>query len=308
MSMATSDPAPNDIGAYQRLHKLGEGTYGVVFKAREKATGKIVALKKIKLENEENGMPSTSLREITVLKELRHPNIVQLYTIVYQDKHNLQLVFEFLDYDLKKHMENATEGMPAEVVRSYMYQLLSGMRYCHARRIIHRDLKPQNLLIDANGTLKIADFGLARCFGVPLRNYTHEVVTLWYRSPEVLLGCKTYGIGLDMWSIGCIFGEMAIHNAMFPGDSEIDQLFKIFQVLGTPDEQIWPGVHDLPDYKPHFPKWPKSSLELYADKLGTAGVDLLDGLLTYFPGQRTSAARALQHPYFEGLDKSMYEM
>ncbi|ORZ32368.1 cell division control protein 28, partial [Catenaria anguillulae PL171] len=226
---------------------LGEGTYGVVFKAREKATGKIVALKKIKLENEENGMPSTSLREITVLKELRHPNIVQLYTIVYQDKHNLQLVFEFLDYDLKKHMENATEGMPAEVVRSYMYQLLSGMRYCHARRIIHRDLKPQNLLIDANGTLKIADFGLARCFGVPLRNYTHE-------------------------------------------------LFKIFQVLGTPDEQIWPGVHDLPDYKPHFPKWPKSSLELYADKLGTAGVDLLDGLLTYFPGQRTSAARALQHP------------
>ncbi|KAJ3372685.1 Cell division protein kinase 1 [Allomyces arbusculus] len=306
--MSTSTAQANSgIEAFQRLNKLGEGTYGVVYKARERTSGKIVAIKKMKLEQEENGMPSTSLREITVLRELNHPNIVRLHNILYQDYQNLQLVFEFLDYDLKKHMENSKDGMPLEVVKSYLYQMLLGIDYCHARRIIHRDLKPHNLLIDQNGRLKIADFGLARCFGVPLRNYTHEVVTLWYRAPEVLLGVKTYGIGVDIWSIGCIFGEMVMHEPLFPGDSEIDQLFKIFKILGTPNEVSWPGVSDLPDWKPHFPNWQKQDLKSIVRGLDDSGIDLLDELLKYSPGQRISAKRALQHPYFNDLDRDLYK-
>ncbi|KAI9175865.1 Cyclin-dependent kinase catalytic subunit [Blastocladiella emersonii ATCC 22665] len=297
----------DSIDAYARLNKLGEGTYGVVYRAREKATGRIVAIKKIKLEQEENGMPSTSLREITVLKELRHPNIVRLHSILMHDTTNLQLVFEFLDYDLKKHMENTKEGMSIDVIKSYLYQLLSGIRFCHGRRIIHRDLKPQNLLIDQRGRLKIADFGLARCFGVPLRNYTHEVVTLWYRAPEVLLGTKTYGVALDMWSIGCIYGEMVLHAPMFPGDSEIDQLFKVFQVLGTPTEDTWPGVSSLPDYKPHFPSWHRVDLMTHMrDRLDDYGVELLHQLLAYFPGNRISAKTALAHPFLADIDPSLY--
>ncbi|KAI9224349.1 Cdc2 cyclin-dependent kinase [Blastocladiella britannica] len=293
--------ASDSVENFIKLNKLGEGTYGVVFKAKEKTTGKIVALKKIKLEQEENGMPSTSIREITVLKELKHRNIVELYSIVYQDNQNLQLVFEFLDHDLKKHMENSKEGMTPRTVKLFMYQLLSGIHYCHVRRIIHRDLKPQNLLIDGNGRLKIADFGLARCFGVPLRNYTHEVVTLWYRAPEVLLGARTYGIALDMWSIGCIFGEMAMNGPMFPGDSEIDQLFKVFQLLGTPNNDNWPGVDELPDYKPIFPRWPKVDLMQHIKHLDADGIELLDGLLAYYPGHRTSAKQALVSRYFDDV-------
>ena len=137
-----------------------------------------------------------------------------------------------------------------------MFQILAGINFCHARRVLHRDLKPQNLLIDKSGALKLADFGLARAFGIPVRTYTHEVVTLWYRAPEILLGLKQYSTPVDMWSIGCIFAEMIMKRPLYPGDSEIDELFKIFRTLGTPDEETWPGVSKLPDYKPTFPNCP----------------------------------------------------
>lgn len=190
------------------------------------------------------------------------------------------------------------DSLAPEIVQSYMYQLLSGINYCHSRRIIHRDLKPQNLLIDTRGRLKIADFGLARCFGVPLRAYTHEVVTLWYRAPEVLLGSISYSIGLDIWSIGCIFAEMAMHKPLFVGDSEIDQLFAIFRVLGTPTAITWPGVAELQDWKDHFPKWQKRDLADCIKKLNRDAINLLEKSLTYFPGARITAKRMLQHPYF----------
>eukprot|EP01111_Echinosteliopsis_oligospora_P015937 TRINITY_DN646_c0_g1_i3.p1 TRINITY_DN646_c0_g1~~TRINITY_DN646_c0_g1_i3.p1 ORF type:complete len:229 (+),score=39.47 TRINITY_DN646_c0_g1_i3:81-767(+) len=222
-----SSACQKNLSKYQKLEKLGEGTYGVVYKAKDKTNGAIVALKKIRLELEDEGVPSTSIREICVLKELSHPNIVRLHDIVFTaDK--LQLVFEFLDQDLKKYIDSVPSVHPM-LVKSYLYQLLLGLDYCHARRVLHRDLKPQNLLIDREGTLKIADLGLARAFTIPLRQYTHEVVTLWYRAPEVLLGSKIYSIGLDMWSVGCIFAEMINSKPLFPGDSEIDELFHIFR-------------------------------------------------------------------------------
>ena len=171
------------------MEKLGEGTYGVVYKAKDKQTGEIVALKKIRLEKEDDGVPSTAIREISLLKGLKHPNIVELKEVIYSED-KLYLIFEYCEYDLKKYMRSKGNALDATEVKSFLYQLLNACAYCHAHRVMHRDLKPQNLLIDNKGNLKLADFGLARAFGLPVKTYTHEVVTLWYRAPEILLGQK----------------------------------------------------------------------------------------------------------------------
>merc|ERR1712042_358761 len=138
--------------------------------------------------------------------------------------------------------ETGQGGLPEPLAMSYLKQLLEGIAYCHKHRVLHRDLKPQNLLIDQHGAIKLADFGLARAFGVPVRVYTHEVVTLWYRAPEVLLGAARYSTPVDLWSIGTIFAELATKKPLFHGDSEIDQLFRIFRTLGTPNNDVWPDV------------------------------------------------------------------
>jgi cyclin-dependent kinase len=161
---------------YQRIDKIGEGTYGVVYKASDKATGEIVALKKIRLEAEDEGIPSTAIREISLLKELQHPNIVRLYDVVHTER-RLTLVFEYLDQDLKKYLDICEGGLEATILKSFLYQLLCGVAFCHTHRVLHRDLKPQNLLINREGKLKLADFGLARAFGIPVRSYTHEVTS-----------------------------------------------------------------------------------------------------------------------------------
>ncbi|KAL2789081.1 kinase-like domain-containing protein [Aspergillus insuetus] len=304
---------------YQKIEKIGEGTYGVVYKARELThPNRIVALKKIRLEAEDEGVPSTAIREISLLKEMNDPNIVKLFNIVHADGHKLYLVFEFLDLDLKKYMEalpvseggrgkalpdgsslSKNLGLGEAMVKKFMAQLVEGIRYCHSHRILHRDLKPQNLLIDRDGNLKLADFGLARAFGVPLRTYTHEVVTLWYRSPEILLGGRQYSTGVDMWSCGAIFAEMCTRKPLFPGDSEIDEIFKIFRLLGTPDETIWPGVTSFPDFKPTFPRWKREESHNLVPGLDEDGLDLLEALLEYDPARRISAKQACMHPYFQ---------
>lgn len=293
------------MDAFQKLEKIGEGTYGVVYKAKDKESGRTVALKKIRLDTESDGVPSTAIREISLLKELNHPNVVRLLDVVHSEK-KLFLVFEYLDRDLKKYMDSVPAGgISLPLVKSYLYQLLSGIAFCHSHRILHRDLKPQNLLIDSQGSIKLADFGLARAFGVPVRSYTHEVVTLWYRAPEILLGCRYYSTPVDVWSIGCIFAEMITRRALFPGDSEIDQLFRIFRTLGTPDERLWPGVSDFPDYKSSFPKWPVQNLLQVIPALTQAGADLLQQMLTYEPTRRLSARNALSHRFFSDVKRSI---
>ncbi|CAK7198043.1 Cyclin-dependent kinase catalytic subunit [Sporothrix eucalyptigena] len=311
---------------YQKLEKVGEGTYGVVYKARDlTAGGRIVALKKIRLEAEDEGVPSTAIREISLLKEMRDPNIVRLYNIVHAEGHKLYLVFEFLDLDLKKYMDSLpvsdggrgkalpegtgtrlhTLGLGDDIIKKFMSQLCAGIRYCHSHRILHRDLKPQNLLINKEGNLKLADFGLARAFGVPLRTYTHEVVTLWYRAPEILLGGHQYSTGVDMWSVGCIFAEMAMRKPLFPGDSEIDEIFKIFRLLGTPTEDVWPGVTTYPDFKASFPRWVQDTETPLCPNLDPMGQELLELMLVYDPASRLSAKQACNHPYFDDLEKPL---
>lgn len=286
---------------YAKIEKVGEGTYGVVYKARDTSNNQIVALKKIRLEAEDEGVPSTAIREISLLKELKDDNIVKLLDIVHADQ-KLYLVFEFLDVDLKRYIETGNHNrtpITLQIVKKFTHQLTMGLLYCHSHRILHRDLKPQNLLIDKRDNLKLADFGLARAFGIPMRTYTHEVVTLWYRAPEVLLGSRHYSTAIDMWSVGCIFAEMAMQGQpLFPGDSEIDQIFKIFRILGTPNEELWPGVSGLPDYKPTFPQWSKQDMVRIVTTLDEAGLDMLRRTLTYDSAKRISAKRALLHPYF----------
>lgn len=289
---------------YQKLGKIGEGTYGVVYRAKDVTTGETIALKKIRLEQEDEGVPATAIREICILKELDHPNVVGFKDVVHADK-KLYLVFEYLDQDLKRFMDSVKLLRPM-LVKSYLYQLVNGISYCHSYRVLHRDLKPQNLLIDRTGKLKLADFGLARAFGIPVRHYTHEVVTLWYRAPEILLGARKYSTPVDVWSIGCIFAEMVMRAPLFPGDSEIDQLYKIFHGLGTPNQHMWDGVEQLPDYKKEFPQWPQTSIGLRVTGLDPQGVNLLSSMLIYDPNKRITANDALHHPYFDDINRNNF--
>jgi len=300
MSAVDKKKSYNSLDRYLKMEKVGEGTYGVVYKAKDLVTGDIVAMKKIRLDAEDEGVPSTAIREISLLKELNHPNIVRLVNVLLIEN-KLYLVFEFLDKDLRKYSDIVKKNMHKMLIKSYLYQLLKGICFCHQHRVLHRDLKPQNLLIDRKGNLKIGDFGLARAVGIPLRTYTHEVVTLWYRAPEILLGGRQYSTPVDVWSIGCIFAEMVTCSPLFPGDSEIDQLFKIFRCLGTPTEETWPGVSGFKDFKPTFPQWIGNNVAKQVPGIEPLGLDLLKRMLVYEPSKRISAREALQHEYFKDL-------
>ena len=249
---------------------------------------------KIDLENE--GIPSTALREITILRELKHPNIVRLLDVVLNNS-KLYLLFEFVECDLRKYLINLKEkALDENLVKNFLYKILDAVAYCHSKKIIHRDLKPQNILTEKNGEIvKVADFGLARAFSIPIRPYTKEVLTLWYRAPELLLGINEYSTPVDIWSIGCIFAELILKQPLFKGEYEIEQLFKIFHVLGTPNKEIWPDVETLPNYSPDFPKFKPIKFEDYFIGLDKNGIDLLKQMLVYDPNQRITAKQALMH-------------
>lgn len=291
---------------YTKISKIGEGTYATVFRARNNHTQEVVALKEINL-NPEEGAPSTALREIAFMKELRHPNIVRLLDVIHTET-QLTLVFEYLDQDLKQYLD-AQRTMGASLstlqIKNLLYQLIEGTRFCHEHRILHRDLKPQNLLLDRTGLhLKIADFGLARGFGIPVAGFSHEVVTLWYRAPDVLLGSTAYSTPIDMWSIGCIMAELYLNGTpLFPGRNAQDQLKKIFKLLGTPTHEEWPHFlpagHAFPDWLRTFQVYPRPpSLSHVFPMIEPEGLDLLARLLDYRQAFRITAHAALSHPYF----------
>ncbi|TYI72446.1 hypothetical protein E1A91_D07G062000v1 [Gossypium mustelinum] len=298
---------------YERLNKISEGTYGVVFRARDKKTGEIVALKKVKIldrrELEEFGFPLTSLREINILASFNHSSIVKVKEVVVDDHDNVYMVMEYMEHDLKALMESMKWPFSTSDVKCLMLQLLEGVKYLHDNWVLHRDLKTSNLLLSNQGELKICDFGMARQYGSPQKPYTTKVVTQWYRAPELLLGAKTYSTAVDMWSVGCIMAEMLAKQPLFKGTSEIDQLRKIFDTLGTPNEKIWAGFSELPGSKANYSKqrynllrkkFPVASFTGSA-VLSDAGFDLLNRLLTYDPEKRITADDALKHDWFREL-------
>lgn len=278
-----------------------------VFKGRNGQTGQFVALKEIHLDSEE-GTPSTAIREISLMKELKHENIVSLYDVIHTEN-KLMLVFEYMDKDLKKYMDSyqnpngGTRGaLDPPTIKSFMWQLLRGIAFCHENRVLHRDLKPQNLLINSQGQLKLGDFGLARAFGIPVNTFSNEVVTLWYRAPDVLLGSRTYNTSIDIWSAGCIMAEMFTGRPLFPGTTNEDQLLKIFRLMGTPSERSWPGISSFPEYKQTWPVYATQELRSLLPQVDSLGIQLLGQLLQLRPEMRCSAQQALAHPWFAELN------
>ncbi|ODO00265.1 hypothetical protein I350_06894 [Cryptococcus amylolentus CBS 6273] len=286
---------------YTRLNHIEEGTYGVVFRARCNDTGGIYALKKLKLEEEKQGFPITSLREIMALMRAgNHDNVVGIREIVVGDTLNqVFIVMPFIEHDLKTLLADMPHPFLQSEVKTIMLQLLSAVGHCHDNWILHRDLKTSNLLMNNRGQIKVADFGLARKFGEPLGDMTQLVVTLWYRSPELLLGSEEYSTAVDMWSIGCIFAELMQSEPLFPGRGEIDQINRIFSLLGRPNEESWPRYTSLPLVKKLNPVGPLySTLRQKFKYLTSEGHNLLSSLLWYDPDRRISAEEGSRHPYF----------
>jgi cyclin-dependent kinase 7 len=282
---------------YEKEAEVGAGTFGVVYRAIEKASGRVVALKKLRAKGPHEGVEFTTLREIKLLQELRHPNIVRLLD-VFTHRFNLYICFEFAQGDLETLIRDRRVTFKPADVKSWIQQLLRGLEFLHARWILHRDLKPSNLLLGADGMLKLADFGLARRWGTPSR-MTPQVVTRWYRPPELLFGARLYSHAVDMWGAGCIFAELLLRAPLFPGENDIDQLGKIFAALGTPSEETWPGLSALPDYLAFHPAPGVPLQQIFAGTgAGPDALELLARLLALPPQRRPTARDALAHRYF----------
>ncbi|ANQ06688.1 Cdc2-related protein kinase 1 [Plasmodium coatneyi] len=310
---------------YRKLNKISEGTYGAVFRAQNKKTKKIVALKQLKnfSSMRHEGFAITSLREISILLQLYHENILSVKEVVI-GKHlnDIYLVMEYVEHELKMLLDNKTPSFTISELKCLLKQLLSGVDYLHTNWVMHRDLKTTNLLYSNKGVLKICDFGMARKFGhINNHNITKNVVTLWYRAPELLLGERCYTNKIDIWSVGCIFAEMILKKPLFIGENEIDQILKILNLLGLPDREDYPEFYEysfisknkelfkkkkikmnVTKIRSHFPNVANQFSGLY---LSDTGLDLLQQLLHFNPKNRISAADALKHPYFKEFPKPL---
>ncbi|WVQ67153.1 uncharacterized protein L199_005348 [Kwoniella botswanensis] len=301
--LSTSEPSfvPTTSGEmYVLVSHVGEGTYGKVYKARNTDTGRMVALKKIRLEGEKDGFPVTAMREIKLLQGVRQENVVRLLEIMVS-KGNVHMVFEYMEHDLTGLLSHRTLRFSQANIKSLNHQMLNGLSYLHSKSILHRDMKGSNILLNSKGELKLADFGLARLYSKKhLDDYTNRVITLWYRSPELLMGETVYKSEVDMWSAGCIVLEIFTTKPIFQGSDEINQLEVIYSIMGTPKESQWPGVKELPWYELVKPKEAiESKFRTAFEKwLSPAALELVEGLLHFDPSKRLSAKDAMKTPYF----------
>ncbi|KAF7258023.1 hypothetical protein EG68_05956 [Paragonimus skrjabini miyazakii] len=285
---------------YHILGRIGEGAHGIVMKAKHIETDELVALKKIPLRKLVDGIPNTALREIKALQFVgSSPYVVRLRE-VFPHGTGFVLVFDYMLTDLSEMIRNPQNPLNNSHIKSYMFMLLSGVQVMHENGIMHRDLKPANLLISTDGILKIADFGLARLFQNDNdRLYSHQVATRWYRAPELLYGARNYSKSIDLWAIGCIFGELFNNSPIFPGENDIEQLWFVIRIMGTPKEDSWLELKDLPDYnKITFNTCEPKPFEEVLPDAPPEAVDLIKRFLTYPPHERISCTEALLHHYF----------
>jgi cell division cycle 2-like protein len=296
-NLSITDPFPcphsRKIGEFEKLSKIGEGTFGMVYKARDKSTGELVALKMLKPNIVNHTKNLRWKREIDILTSCRNPSIVELKEVLFTpngcDK-SIYLVMEYIEKDLHGVMQKRWSPFHETDVKSFMKQLLSGVKYLHDRNILHRDLKPSNILVHDNNTLKICDFGSSRVIGSG--PYTQPVVSQWYRAPELLRGSRKYNTAIDMWSLGCIMAELLSKEVLFRGSTEIDQLKKINEAIARPG--ACNGLRKM------FPVTGFSG----RPTLSSSGFDLLSGLLSYEPSKRLTADAALRHPWFDEAPSS----
>ncbi|XVE56899.1 hypothetical protein DITRI_Ditri04bG0047600 [Diplodiscus trichospermus] len=290
------EPSKKMADRYLKREVLGEGTYGVVYKAIDTKTGQTVAIKKFWLGKQKEGMNFTALREIKLLKELKDPNIIELID-AFPHKGNLHLVLEFMETDLEAVIQDQNIFLSPADIKSYIQMTLKGLAFCHKKWVLHRDMKPNNLLIGHNGQLKLSDFGLARIFGSPDRRFTHQVFARWYRAPELLFGTKQYGAGVDVWAAACIFAELLLRRPFLQGTSDIDQLGKIFAAFGTPTPSQWPDLVYLPYYV-EYQYVPVPPLQSLFPMASDDALDLLSKMFIYDPKARITVQEALEHRYF----------
>ncbi|CAK3838745.1 CTD kinase subunit alpha [Lecanosticta acicola] len=280
---------------------VGSGTYGKVYKAVHVYTGGMVALKKIRMEGERDGFPVTAIREIKLLQSLDHINVVPLLEVMVE-RNDCFMVFEYLSHDLTGLLNHPTFVLTAAHKKHLAKQLFEGLDYLHSRGVLHRDIKAANILISRSGVLKLADFGLARFYEKRRKqDYTNRVITIWYRSPELLLGETQYGPAVDIWSAACVLVEIFTRHAIFPGDGgEINQLDKIYNVLGTPSRSEWPSISELQWYELLRPsqRIPNTFAEKYHERVSPEAFELLQAMFLYDPANRPTAADVLEHPYF----------
>ena len=301
------EEAHTSMDNYEKGPTLGEGTFGRVFRATNRRTGRLVAIKKIRMGKAKEGVNVTAIREIKFLKELQHKNVIELIE-VFPHKRNLYLVYEYMTSDLEAIIKDkANVRLKTGDIKAYMQAILEGLAACHRYWIMHRDVKPNNILLGPGGEVKLADFGAGRIFGSPNdRKFTTQVFARWYRAPELLFDSQRYSSAVDMWAVGCVFAELMLRRPWLPGNNDLEQLSLIFDALGTPTEEQWPGMKALPTasqvvFKPIPAPSAVSLRQLF--RCDADAIDLLQHFLCFDPSRRITAEEALKHEYFQNSPK-----
>lgn len=294
------------LQVYSKDKKVGEGTYAVVYVGKQIKTNRRIAIKEIKTGLFKDGLDMSAIREVKYLQELRHRNVIELIDVFMSQDNNLNLVLEFLPCDLEVLIKDQSVVFKSSDIKSWLLMTLRGVHHCHRNFILHRDLKPNNLLLAPDGQLKIADFGLARAFGNANEDFTSKVVTRWYRAPELLFGARHYTGAVDVWAVGIIFSELMLRTPYLPGKDDLDQLDVTFKALGTPTEQIWPNVSNLPLYNA-LRVYPPPSRQELRNRFSAAtekALDLMIAMTQLDPSRRCDTESALQHDYFTELPQA----